>query len=184
MRPYLAVLVLAWFADPAGATALVPVDFAELVNGARVVVYGRVIDVRAVRTDDRRTIETRVTIEARDYFKGDFGPTLTFVVPGGVLGRYRTILVGAPRFTPGDEVVLFLGARGPAVPWITGLSQGVFRVVHRGGDGEPVVMPPPLSAGVTTGAQPQRVARGDPARQPLALTAFAAAVRAVEDRTR
>ncbi len=179
MRSFILLVLALFVATPAGATTYVPVDFSELVRGARVVVYGRVVDVRTVRTDDR--IETRVTLEAREYFKGDFGPAVTFVVPGGVLGRYRTILVGAPRFTPGDEVVLFLNSEGPALPWVSGLSQGVFRIQHRGANDEPVVTPPPVGVGVTTGPAAQRIVRGDPARQPLALSDFAAAVRTIAE---
>ena len=50
-------------------------------------------------------------------------------VPGGQLGRYRTVFIGAPEFQQGDEVVLFLKSVGPSYPSIIGLSQGAFRVV-------------------------------------------------------
>ncbi len=182
MRRILLTLFLALGAGPASATTLAPVDFAQLVTGARAVVYGRITDVRTVRDDGRRTVETHVTLEARDYYKGNLGPIVTFMVPGGALGRYRTVYVGAPRFRAGDDVVLFLNAQGPALPWVSGLSQGVFRV-RRTDQGEPLVTPPPLDAHVTTGTA-SAIVRGDPARRPLPLAAFARAVRAVAEHPR
>jgi hypothetical protein len=44
------------------------------------------------------------------------------------------LLIGVPEFQPGQEVVLFLAGRAPALPMPFGLSQGVFRVTH-GADG-------------------------------------------------
>lgn len=156
-----------------GATVLVPADFGELVREARIVVHGRVVRVQGVWADGRRRVDTLVTLEALEYFKGDFGPTVTFRVPGGEIGRYRSVVVGAPVFEPGDEVVLLLGARGPSVPYVLGLSQGVFRVVTRPATREKVVVPPPLVAGVRAAL----VRRGDPARRPVALAQFGDEVR-------
>jgi hypothetical protein len=44
------------------------------------------------------------------------------------------VVIGAPTFSRGDQVVVFLGARPPAIPNLLGLSQGVFRV-STGADG-------------------------------------------------
>ena len=49
------------------------------------------------------------------------------------MGRYRSIFVGAPEFAVDQRVVVFLGARGPSVPYVLGLSQGVYRIVPRVG---------------------------------------------------
>jgi hypothetical protein len=40
-----------------------------------------------------------------------------FRVPGGQVGRYRRVLIGAPEFSEGEEVVLFLKGRAPGVPF-------------------------------------------------------------------
>jgi len=45
--------------------------------------------------DGRRRIDSLVTIEAEQYLKGDFGERVTFRVPGGRIGRYRSVMVGA-----------------------------------------------------------------------------------------
>jgi len=90
----------------------------------------------------------------------------------GELGRYRTIVVGAPDFAVDQRVVVFLGAHGPTVPHIVGFNQGVFRVV-RAADDSWVVSPPPAVAGAAAG----RVVRGDPARRPVPLADFEQQVR-------
>lgn len=156
-------------------TVLLPADFAELVRTATAVAHGRVVDVRARAASDTRRIERQVTLEVTDYFKGDLGRTVTLFVPGGQVGPYRTVVPGAPEFTEGEEVILFLGANAPDPPRIVGLSQGVFRVVPDTRSGEKfVVSPVVVRSGSSRGTVP--VARGDPARVPLRLEAFAAEV--------
>src|SRR5688572_15298321 len=90
------------------ATVIVPIEFRELVATSPVIVHGLVTDVRSAFVDGRRSVETFVTIEAGEYLKGNLGQHVTFKVPGGEIGRYRTVFVGAPEFRTGDEVVLFL----------------------------------------------------------------------------
>jgi hypothetical protein len=173
VRPLL-VLIALLAATPVSATLYLPVDFAEMVTSAKDIAHGRVVDVRSDLTPDRRTIVTYVTIAVEQHLKGSFGEAVTFRVPGGQVGRYRRIVVGAPQFSPGDEVIVFLTARGPSIPYLFGLSQGVYRVSRRAGAG-PLVTPLPAIA--TGGAD--RLVRGDPARRPLALDAFARQVKTI-----
>jgi hypothetical protein len=135
-----------------------------------------VLDASPRLTDDRGRVETVVTFQAGTYLKGGSGETITFTVPGGQVGRYRTVLVGAPQFRAGDEVVLFLTRRGGAQPGVFGLNQGVFRVRLDDRTRQRVVVLPVLMA---RGASPEAVARGARERRPLALEAFAAEVLAV-----
>jgi hypothetical protein len=169
---FVAVLCVA---PPLGATVLVPAEFREIVQGSQVIVHGRVVDVRSDWTTDRFRIETFVTLEAGAYFKGGPGERVTFRVPGGTIGRYRSLMVGAPEFRAGDEVVIFLTSEGPSVPHVFGLSQGVFRVRRQLRSGRRLVVPPALMAASDT---PQRVTRGAAARRPVPLDAFGAQVRA------
>ena len=158
---------------PVAATVLLPADFATVVNGSQVIVHGRVAAVRSAMTADRRSIYSLVTVTVVEAMKGDPGSTVTFRVPNGQVGRYRRVLVGAPEFREGDEAVVFLSGRAPAMPVLFGLSQGVYRVA-RGADGRPLVTRPPVTG--RSGAGP--VVRGDPRRAPLLLTEFAREVRA------
>lgn len=159
-----------------GATTLIPAGVGELSRDARAIVLGRVVAVEARWTADRRGIETLVTLEADTYLKGAFGSSVQFLVPGGELGRFQNIVVGAPRFTPGERVIVFLGARGPSIPFVLGLSQGLFRVVLD--DRAWVVTPPALLAagGVVT-----PIVRGDPGRRPMALDEFARQIKTLAE---
>lgn len=110
------------------ATVIVPVELPELTSSATVVVRGTVVATEARWLDGRRGIETIVTLAAGDYLKGNLGRSPTFRVPGGQIGPYRSIMVGAPVFREGDDVVVFLSASGAAEPHIVGFNQGVYRV--------------------------------------------------------
>jgi hypothetical protein len=155
------------------ATVVVPADLGELSRDARAIVRGRVMALNARWTEDRRTIETVVTLEVENYLKGPLGQTLQFRVPGGELGRFRSITVGAPEFSIDERIVVFLGATGPSIPYVLGLNQGVFRMV-RAADGW-VVTPPPA---LPSAAGSVRIVRGETSRRPLPLADFEQRVRA------
>ena len=174
LSPLVATLFLA-LAPPALATVLVPGDLGDLARGAAAIVRGRVVDVRPEWADGRRRVETIVTLEVAESYKGDLAGQVTFAVPGGVMGRYRSVMVGAPSFQQGEEVVLFLGARPPSLPYVLGLGQGVFRVLRDARTGQAVVTPPALLADPFQGVQ---VVRGDPSRRAAALDEFSATLRA------
>ena len=170
---FLIVVFFVGFVAAPCATTIVPADLGELSRDAIAIVRGRVAAVDGRWTDDRRGIETIVTLEVESYLKGSFGPLLRFRVPGGELGRFRSIVVGAPEFVVDQRVVVFLGARGPTIPFIVGFNQGVFRVAENGSGW--IVTPPanlPAAANV-------RVVRGDASRRPLPLADFEQRVRAL-----
>ncbi len=96
---------------PVHATVLLPAEFREIVGQSQIIAYGRVIDAVPELSDDRKRIDTVVTFEVGTYLKGGRGDTITFRVPGGQVGRYRSVTVGAPMFESGDEAVLFLTRR-------------------------------------------------------------------------
>jgi hypothetical protein len=156
-------------ATAAQAMTVAPADFDEMVAASQIIVHGQVIDVRPYETAGRRTIERLVTVRVAEALKGDPGSVASFRVPGGQVGRYRRVMVGAPEFTVGEEVVLFLRGRMPAVPMPFGLTQGVYRVT-RNQDGRAMVLPPPASG---------RLVRGDPSRRPVDVRELAAQVRAL-----
>jgi hypothetical protein len=167
------ILLLALMAPvPAIATVVLPADFATVVNGADVIVSGRVVDVRSGLTE-RRSIESLVTVAISETVKGATGGTITFRVPNGTVGRYRRITLGAPEFVEGDRVVLFLRSRAPSIPTLFGLSQGVYRIGST--DGGEMVLPAPVMA---RGVAAERVVRGDPTRKPVPLATFLGMVRA------
>jgi len=138
------------------AIVLVAADLPTAVAESSIIVYGRVVDVRSAVTAPPRGIETFVTVAVVDTLKGNPGRSVTFRVPSGQVGRYRRVVVGAPEFADGDEVVVFLQGPPAAIPVLFGLSQGVYRVARQAG--APVVM------------------RGSAERRPLPLEAFTRAI--------
>lgn len=173
MRCSVSILVIfLYLASSVFATTLVPLSFEQLVNESQSVVYGRVTDVRAQWTADRRFIESVVTIEVLRGMKGTARESIAFTVPGGQVGRYLNVIPGAPSFATGDTAVFFLTAQGARLPVTTGLTQGIYRVRRDDGSGEMLVVPP-----VVDGVG--KIVRGDPRRKPVQLAAFESAVRAV-----
>ena len=165
-------------ASAASATVLVPAEFTEIVQGSQIIAYARIVQIRPAWADGRRWIDTVVTADVLSNLKGSADQTLTFKVPGGQLGRYRSVVVGAPVFAAGDEAVLFLKARGDDLPDVFGLNQGVFRVRIDSRTGQRVVVPPPVMKGDMS-AEPERVVRGSLDRRPMVFEAFGARVREV-----
>jgi hypothetical protein len=161
------------------ATVLLPAEFREIVSGSDVIVYGRVSATEVRWSDDRKHVDTLVTIQAGTYLKGRGAEALVFKVPGGTIGRFRNVTVGAPTFSVGDEAVFFLNTRDRDMPAIFGLNQGVFRVATDAASRRRVVTPPLMSRGVG----PETVKRGDPARKPVPLETFGAQVLSVISET-
>src|SRR5690349_11681865 len=87
------VVLGAFGARTVRATTLVPADLGELSRDAVAIARGRVAAVDGRWTDDRRGIETIVTLQVDEYLKGDLGAALRFRVPGGLLGRFRSVVV-------------------------------------------------------------------------------------------
>jgi hypothetical protein len=169
-------------ARSASATVLLPADFTTVVAESATIVHGRVVDVSAGLTGPRRTIESLVTVQVIESLKGasTTDATVTFRVPNGQVGRYRRVLIGAPEFARGDEIVVFLHGQAPAIPTLFGLSQGVYRVV-RDARAAPVVIPAPVSA---RGIGVERVVRGDPVRRPMPVDEFVRHVHTILERRR
>ena len=172
-RALLFLLLFVALGVPARATVLIPADLGELSRDALAIARGRVAALDAQWTQDRGTIETIVTLEVDSYLKGSLGSMLRFRVPGGELGRFRSVVVGAPEFAVDERVVVFLGAR---VPHLLGMNQGVFRV-SRAADHSGWIVTSPVMLPATGGAV--RVVRGDPSRRALALGDFEQTVRAL-----
>ena len=145
------------------ATTIVPADFAQMARESELIVRGTVVRVDGQRTGARQTIESLITLRVSDTIKGSAVEETVFRVPGGKVGPNRRVMVGAPQFSPGDEVILFLRGRAPAMAVPYGLSQGVYRVSRIAGAS---MVTPAVANGFG------RVTRGDPARRPVDPVTF------------
>ena len=170
------IVLLLLMSVAASATVTIPTEFKEVVADASLIARGRVTDVRAVAAREQG-VETLATIAIEAVLKGDPSDFVTIRVPGGVIGRYRYVMVGAPTFAVGQEGVFFLKRDTTLNAWRPiGLGLGIYRVQAEPVTGRPVVAPP-LVAGQTAAAGP--VVRGDPARRSMAVPEFESLVRLV-----
>jgi hypothetical protein len=177
MRTLFTIVLIATAAAAARATTILPATLDQISREAAVIARGEVVALDAEWTSDHRGITTLVTLQADEYMKGSFGRVFRFRIPGGRLGRFQSVTVGAPQFAVGQHVVVFLAAQGPAVPHIVGLNQGVYRVIVE--NGRPVVTPPAVSGSSTVKTAASRIVRGDPSRKAVALEDFERQVRAL-----
>jgi hypothetical protein len=164
------------FAARVEAIVYVAADFQTLVAEAHTIVLGRIASLEPEWTEGRRGIETLLSIDVERTLKGSGGDSIVVRVPGGQMGPYLSVMPGAPRFSEGEEVVLFLAGAPPEVPHILALSQGVFRVVHDPGTGARIVVPELLRAPADGAVQ---VIRGDLTRKPTPLARFILDVRGI-----
>jgi hypothetical protein len=177
MRSLAAVIVAVGLAVASvGATLVVPADFRQVVTDAGLIVRGRVTDVRAVAVRGVG-VDSIVTVAVEGVVKGQADTFVSVRVPGGEIGRYRYVMVGAPTFRVGQRAVFFL-KRGADNFWRpVGLTMGVYRVQAAPVSGAPVVQPP-LVAGRTASATGPAV-RGDTRRRLMPVAEFESLVRLV-----
>ena len=156
-------LVLALAVVPLHASVTIPATLDELTAEAELVVYARIAGVETRQAPGTRRVERVVALDVIRALKGTPPDGLQLVLPGGTLGRYRTIVPGIPELAGGDEGVLFLRASGLDGPRLVGFNQGFLRVRVDPATGARVIAAP-VAADVD-GA----VVRGAPGRgsQPL-----------------
>ena len=167
LAPLLLLLAL-----PALATTLVAMDVPALTRASRSVVQARVTSVSSQRAPSGR-ITTVVALQRLETWAGPDASTLQIRVPGGEFEGTGQRVEGAPSFVPGEEVVLFLAARGPELQPV-GLAQGVWRV-DRSGGAAALVRPEPLDGVLLVGPDAVGTAA---LRIPMTLDQLRAQVRA------
>ena len=124
---FLTCLLLTWL-DYASATTIMLTSFDELVSEADGIVIGTVAETPSRYGPDRE-IYTFVRLADLELIKGHYGQgTLTVRIQGGEVEGEVLEIVGAPSFTPGDRVVVFLRGNGRYIVPFVGWTQGVYRV--------------------------------------------------------
>ncbi len=133
-------------AGDAGATSLVRFAFDSLCVRAASIAYVRCAESRSFLDEERGEVVTRTWLEVLTLVKGGPVGEIVLTLPGGEVDGRGYALLGVPRFSPGDERVVFLyDADEHGSPWPIGLGQGCYRV-GVGKDSNVVVS---LQAGVT-----------------------------------
>ena len=128
------------FAGLAGAHAMPGTTYAtssagmksieQLTERADLVVRGNVRSIQSFSDNSR--IFTDIDLNLLETLKGSTGDTPTVLrLYGGVFGGQRTVVMGAPCFSTGEDVVLFLMNRGEGKFDVVNLAEGKFEVVQR-----------------------------------------------------
>jgi hypothetical protein len=112
------------------ATTFVNAGPQELAARADAVVRGTVLSREARWSGDRQRIFTVVKVRVLERLKGAAGEAeVEVAVPGGSAGGYTQAVEGAPAFTDGEEVVLFLHRQGARLYGVERLALGKYSVV-------------------------------------------------------
>ncbi|MBN1419715.1 MAG: hypothetical protein JXP34_13130 [Planctomycetes bacterium] len=164
----LALAALAFLAPLAPATTVARLTRPGLVRAAAAIVWGRCESAESfVRPDG--LIATRYTFAVTEFIKGGgregggteaggAARTYTLTQLGGTVGERTLWIPGSARFSPGEEVIIFVAGGGRAeAPAVTvGLAQGKFQIYWdaesrvrrvRRSLGALSVVPPPDAAG-------------------------------------
>jgi hypothetical protein len=180
--------VVALLAAPARAAIVPWIDLDEMSRRAEVIALGRVDRIDSSWSEDGRIILTRATVVVERALKGGPRKRVTVEVPGGKVGEQIMIASGAPTFSEGERVVLFLsrpgngtGRRGPdaaASFAVVGWNLGKLRVRHDGRTGRDLVHDPGGGAVTYLGPDGRAVDPRRRGRVPVELQQF---LRRVED---
>lgn len=120
------LLVLAPF--PASHALMKKVAFTTLVESSPHIVRGTVTDMTSYWGDDHRAIYTDVALSVFTQFKGDPVAKVIMVrIMGGLVDDIGLTVEDMPRFSPGEDVILFLSPRGDAFE-VKYLFQGKYTV--------------------------------------------------------
>lgn len=106
------------------AATLERLSIEEMSQKATAIVRGRVS--RCAGEMNGSIIYTRCTVNVTERWKGDTPARTDFLIPGGTANGLVQTFTGAPKFTGGDEYILFLWSGQSGVFQIIGLSQGKF----------------------------------------------------------
>lgn len=126
------ILLAAPFAIAVHATTIEQMDLGQLARAAQVV--ARVRCVSSESRWDSGHIWTVTRFSVVEAMQGSPDPTLIVRLPGGREGHLVENVEGVPRFSPGEETVLFLERTGPprqagGDEWsVTAWGEGTFRI--------------------------------------------------------
>jgi hypothetical protein len=134
MKPRLRVLSFACAAvlgatTVASATTMIPLTIEQLTERASAVVRGHTVATHSA-WDGHGRIVTHATVQVEQSYAGGATPgaSLDVATYGGTVDGTSMLVIGAPSFSVGEEVVLFLAPQGALGNGIAELGQGKFEV--------------------------------------------------------
>ncbi|HXX43580.1 MAG TPA: hypothetical protein VEJ38_02545 [Candidatus Acidoferrales bacterium] len=128
---------LAAMAASASATTLLHMPVAKMTEIAKVILRAR-CDGNSTSWDAGE-IWTFATFDAQEIWKGSLPERFNVRLLGGRLGNITSSVSGVPRFSPGEDVVLFLEPTPRGDFSIIAWEEGTFRVRRDPRSAEPLV---------------------------------------------
>jgi hypothetical protein len=118
--------------ERAGSTTLFKLGLEKMSKDAVMVIQGHVAWDYAVQADSQGPIYSITGVEVDKCIAGECPETVVLRHRGGTVGDLTLFIPGMPRFSPGQEVLLFLSPDYEGKPGyhsVLGMGQGFFRVV-------------------------------------------------------
>ena len=113
--------------------------FEELARQANVIVRGRVAESKTIPSSDGSFLTTRIVVSVDEQFKGQKVTSVTLTLAGGSVGNVAQGSPGAPEFSLGEEVFLFLRRRRNQDYTLVGGKQGKFTARAEPGSDQKIV---------------------------------------------
>lgn len=134
-----AALVLSLGASqPASGTTLMRMSLAQITQAAQVIVRARCIG-NSTRWDAGE-IWTFTSFDVEETWSGSAPAQISVRLLGGSVGNLTSTVSGVPRFSPGEEVVLFLESTARGDFSIVSWEQGTFRIRRDAHTGDEVAV--------------------------------------------
>jgi hypothetical protein len=114
----------------ASATSVIPPSFDELVEEAEIIFEGRLTasESKWVGENETRRIQTDHVFQVTESLKGSVPSIYTLQVLGGTVGDTTLEVEGAPQFTKGERVILFVTQNGVQFIPLVGIMHGHYRI--------------------------------------------------------
>jgi hypothetical protein len=118
--------------NPSETSVAIDLSLEQLVSQSDLIAIGNCRQSRSLWID--RNLVTLANISVAETLKGNPAENITVILPGGVDANRKfpiaMSVAGAPRITPGEDVVLFLTSESEVGGSysITGFSQGKFSI--------------------------------------------------------
>lgn len=107
------------------------VTLEKLVKNSDVIVIGKVIKIEC-KIEKGKNIWTYVTLECKQYIKGNERAELTVRIPGGEVGDLGQYVSGTPKYKVGEEVLNFLEQDTMGTYHVNGWKNGKYS--HKNGN--------------------------------------------------
>jgi hypothetical protein len=144
-----------------GATQVRYRSVEQLGQQSTTVVRGTVAAVHSYWNAKHTKVFTRTTIAVDETYKGAGTPQVQVLQLGGVVDDVRVTVCGAPAWTDGEEVLLFLEPYVDGAYQVSGFSQGKFAVETDPATGRKSVLRPAIEDAQIVGGPAGSAAAAD-----------------------